>query len=42
MAAGAALSLPEGTARLRVAFSAGHTDEQVDRLAAALRPWLAR
>ena len=31
-----------GTARLRVAFTAGHPDEAVDRLAAAVRPWLTR
>jgi 8-amino-7-oxononanoate synthase len=35
-------TVPEGTARLRVAFTAGHPDEAVDRLAAAARPWLAR
>jgi 8-amino-7-oxononanoate synthase len=35
-------TVPEGTARLRVAFTAGHPDEAVDRLAAAVRPWLAR
>jgi len=35
-------TVPEGTARLRVAFAAGHPDEAVDRLAEAVRPWLAR
>jgi 8-amino-7-oxononanoate synthase len=35
-------TVPEGTARLRVAFTAGHPDEAVDRLAEAVRPWLAR
>jgi len=35
-------TVPEGTARLRVAFAAGHPDEAVDRLADAVRPWLAR
>jgi 8-amino-7-oxononanoate synthase len=35
-------TVPVGTARLRLAFSAAHTDEQVDRLAAAVRPWLDR
>ncbi|THD62158.1 8-amino-7-oxononanoate synthase [Phenylobacterium sp.] len=34
-------TVPPGTARLRVAFCAGHPDEAVDRLAAAIRPWLA-
>ena len=33
-------TVPEGTARLRCAFSALHTDEQVDRLAEAVRPWV--
>jgi 8-amino-7-oxononanoate synthase len=33
-------TVPEGTARLRCAFSALHTDEQVDRLAQAVRPWV--
>ena len=35
-------TVPAGTARLRVAFTAGHPDEAVDRLAGAIRPWLAR
>jgi 8-amino-7-oxononanoate synthase len=30
-----------GTSRLRVALSAAHTDEQVERLVKALSPWLA-
>jgi len=34
-------TVPAGTARLRIASSAGHTDAQVDRLSAAVRPWLA-
>ncbi len=35
-------TVPEGTARLRIAFTAGHADADVDRLAQAVRPWLAR
>jgi 8-amino-7-oxononanoate synthase len=35
-------TVPEGTSRLRVAFTAGHPDEAVDRLAMAVRPWLAQ
>jgi len=35
-------TVPEGTARLRIAFAAGHPDEAVDRLAEAVRPWIAR
>jgi 8-amino-7-oxononanoate synthase len=35
-------TVPEGTARLRIAFTAAHPDEAVDRLAEAVRPWLAR
>jgi 8-amino-7-oxononanoate synthase len=35
-------TVPEGTARLRVALTADHPDEAVDRLAWAVRPWLAR
>ena len=30
-------TVPQGTARLRVAFAAGHPDAEVDRLAAAIR-----
>ncbi|HEY0649743.1 8-amino-7-oxononanoate synthase [Phenylobacterium sp.] len=33
-------TVPAGTARLRLAFTAGHPDEAVDRLAEAVRPWL--
>lgn len=32
-------TVPAGTARLRCAFSALHTEDQVDRLAQAIRPW---
>ena len=35
-------TVPEGTARLRVAFTADHPDEAVDRLARAVGPWLGR
>ncbi|MDB5444908.1 MAG: bioF [Phenylobacterium sp.] len=35
-------TVPAGTARLRLAFSAEHTEAQVDRLAEAVRPWLPR
>ncbi len=34
-------TVPDGTARLRVAFSALHSDADVDRLAEAVRPMLA-
>jgi 8-amino-7-oxononanoate synthase len=34
-------TVPAGTARLRLAFSAAHTEAQVDRLAEAVRPWIA-
>jgi len=34
-------TVPKGTARLRVSFSAAHTDAQVEALIAALRPLLA-
>ncbi|MGH6910852.1 MAG: aminotransferase class I/II-fold pyridoxal phosphate-dependent enzyme [Phenylobacterium sp.] len=34
-------TVPDGTARLRLAFTAGHPDAAVDRLAEAVRPWLA-
>jgi 8-amino-7-oxononanoate synthase len=33
-------TVPDGQARLRVAFSAAHTEAQVDGLAAALKPLL--
>jgi 8-amino-7-oxononanoate synthase len=35
-------TVPAGTARLRCAFSALHSEAQVDRLADAVRPWLNR
>jgi 8-amino-7-oxononanoate synthase len=35
-------TVPAGTARLRLAFSAEHTNEQVDQLVEAVRPWLKR
>lgn len=34
-------TVPAGTARLRIAFTAGHPDEEVDRLADAVRPLMA-
>ena len=34
-------TVPEGAARLRVAFTAGHPDAEVERLAAAVRPLMA-
>ncbi|HEY9235170.1 MAG TPA: aminotransferase class I/II-fold pyridoxal phosphate-dependent enzyme, partial [Phenylobacterium sp.] len=34
-------TVPAGTARLRVAFTAGHPDEEIDRLSAAVRPLMA-
>jgi 8-amino-7-oxononanoate synthase len=34
-------TVPAGTARLRLAFSALHTEAQVDQLAEAVHPWLA-
>jgi 8-amino-7-oxononanoate synthase len=34
-------TVPAGTARLRIAFSAGHSEAQVDQLVEAVRPWLA-
>lgn len=34
-------TVPAGTARLRLAFTADHADADVDRLAEAIRPWLA-
>jgi 8-amino-7-oxononanoate synthase len=33
-------TVPPGTARLRIAFSALHDDADVDRLAQAVRPWV--
>lgn len=33
-------TVPAGTARLRLAFTADHPDEAIDRLAGAVRPWL--
>jgi 8-amino-7-oxononanoate synthase len=33
-------TVPAGTARLRVAFTAGHPDDAIDRLAEAIRPWI--
>jgi 8-amino-7-oxononanoate synthase len=33
-------TVPAGTARLRIAFCAGHTEADVDRLAEAVRPWI--
>jgi len=35
-------TVPAGTARLRIAFTAGHAEADIDRLARAVRPWLAR
>ncbi len=35
-------TVPEGTARLRIAFTAGHSARDVDRLAQAIRPLIAR
>jgi 8-amino-7-oxononanoate synthase len=35
-------TVPPGTARLRIAFSAEHSEAQVDALAQAVRPWLNR
>jgi 8-amino-7-oxononanoate synthase len=34
-------TVPAGTARLRLAFTAGHTEAQIDQLAEALRPLMA-
>ncbi len=34
-------TVPPGTARLRLAFTAAHPDAEIDRLAAAIRPLLA-
>ena len=33
-------TVPAGTARLRIAFSAAHAEADVDRLAEAVRPWI--
>jgi 8-amino-7-oxononanoate synthase len=35
-------TVPAGTSRLRLAFSAEHTEAQVDQLIEAVRPWLPR
>jgi len=35
-------TVPRGTARLRVALSAAHDEDDVVRLAARLRPWLTQ
>jgi 8-amino-7-oxononanoate synthase len=35
-------TVPAGTARLRLTFAAEHGDADVDRLVAAVRPWLMR
>ncbi len=35
-------TVPAGTGRLRLAFSALHSEAQVDALADAVRPWIAR
>lgn len=35
-------TVPAGTARLRLAFSAEHTEAQVDQLVEAVRPWMPR
>lgn len=35
-------TVPAGTARLRLAFSSEHTDDHVDQLIEAVRPWLNR
>lgn len=35
-------TVPVGSARLRIAFTAGHDDADVDRLAAAVSPWVRR
>ena len=34
-------TVPAGTARLRLAFTAGHPEDEIDRLAEALRPLMA-
>jgi len=35
-------TVPEGTARLRLTFTAAHTSDVVGRLASAVRPWRER
>jgi 8-amino-7-oxononanoate synthase len=35
-------TVPAGTARLRIAFSADHTKEHIDLLIEAVRPWVAQ
>jgi 8-amino-7-oxononanoate synthase len=35
-------TVPPGTARLRIAFTAGHPDWAIEKLVAAVRPWLDR
>ncbi len=35
-------SVPEGTSRLRISLSSGHTEEDVERLVAGLTPWRSR
>ncbi|HLH88564.1 MAG TPA: aminotransferase class I/II-fold pyridoxal phosphate-dependent enzyme [Xanthobacteraceae bacterium] len=35
-------TVPEGTARLRLAFTAGHPDEEIERLADLVREWAPR
>lgn len=35
-------TVPAGTARLRLTFTSEHLGEDIDRLAEAIRPWLAR
>ncbi|MFO1013733.1 MAG: 8-amino-7-oxononanoate synthase [Caulobacteraceae bacterium] len=34
-------TVPAGTSRLRCAFTAAHPDAEIDRLAEAVRPWIA-
>lgn len=35
-------TVPAGTSRLRLAFTAAHSDRDIERLAEAVRPWLIR